>query len=145
MYNIIQYSHSGIMWLVVAMLAVSVLISMLKFIKKCDKPKDYFAKLFSFTSWAINIQALLGIVLLFTSPLIKYQSGFMKSEELRYYGMEHPLMMLIAVGLIAIGLFKSKKKTSSIQKNKTIFIFYSIALVVIMFMIPWHTLIPTKF
>ena len=41
MYNIIQHSHSGIMWLVVGMLTVSVVASMLKFINKCDKPKDY--------------------------------------------------------------------------------------------------------
>jgi len=139
MYNIIQHSHSGIMWLVIAMLTVSVLISMLKFIKKCDKPKDYFAKLFNYTKWAIYIQALLGIALLFTSPLVKYESGFMKSEELRFYGMEHPLMMLIAIGFVAMGLFKTKKKTSSVQKNKTIFIFYAIALIVMLAMIPWKT------
>jgi len=139
MYNIIQHSHSGIMWLVIAMLTVSVLISMLKFIKKCDKPKDYFSKLFNFTKWAIYIQALLGIALLFTSPHVHYAAGFMKNEELRFYGMEHPLMMLIAIGLVAIGLFKTKKKESSIKKNKTIFIFYAIALVVMLAMIPWKT------
>jgi len=139
MYNIIQHSHSGIMWLVIAMLSVSVLVSMLKFIKKCDKPKDFFAKLFNYTKWAIYIQALLGIVLLFTSPHVHYAAGFMKNEELRFYGMEHPLMMLIAIGFVAMGLFKSKKKENSIQKNKTIFIFYAVALIVMLVMVPWES------
>ena len=141
MYNIIQHSHSGIMWLVVAMLTVSVLISMLKFIKKCDKPKDYFSRLFNYTKWAIYIQAVLGIALLFTSHAVSYESGFMKNDQLRFYGMEHPLMMLIAIGFVAIGLFKSKKKESSIQKNKTIFIFYAIALIVMLAMIPWKAIV----
>ncbi len=141
MYNIIQHSHSGIMWLVIAMLTVSVLVSMLKFIKKCDKPKDYFSKLFNYTKWAIYIQALLGIALLFTSHHVQYSAGFMKNEQFRFYGMEHPLMMLIAIGFVAMGLFKAKKKTTSIQKNKTIFIFYAIALIVMLSMIPWKAVL----
>jgi len=47
--------------------------------------------------------------------------------------------MLIAIGFVAIGLFKSKNKETSIQKNKTIFIFYGIALIVMLAMIPWKT------
>ena len=141
MYNIIQHSHSGIMWLVITMLFVSVLLSMLKFIKKCDKPKDYFAKLFLFTKWAMYVQALLGIALLFTSHSVSYESGFMKNEQLRFYGIEHPLMMLIAIGLVAIGLFKSKKKEDIIAKNKTVFIFYAIALLIMGFMIPWTAVV----
>ena len=65
----------------------------------------------------------------------------MKLDQLRFYSIEHPLIMLIAIGLIAIGLFKSKKKINPIQKNKTIFIFYLIALILIVIMIPWQTLI----
>ncbi len=129
------------MWLVVAMLTVSVLISMLKFIKKCDKPKDYFAKLFNLTKWAIYIQAVLGIALLFTSHAVSYHSGFMKNEQLRFYGMEHPLMMLIAIGFVAIGLFKSRKKATYIQKNKTIFIFYGISFIIMVAAIPWQAVL----
>jgi len=68
---------------------------------------------------------------------VHYTSGFMKNEALRFQGLEHPLMMLIAIGLVAIGLFKSKTKATSGQKNKMVFIFYSIALLVILLMVPW--------
>ncbi len=139
MYNIIQHSHSGIMWLVVVMLTVSVLISLFKLIKKDESATAYWRKFFSYTKWLMYIQALLGITLMFISPLVHYGEGFMKNEELRFYGMEHPLMMLIAIGLVSIGLFKSKKKATAVKRNKTIFIYYAIALVVMATMIPWAT------
>ncbi len=141
MYNIIQHSHSGIMWLAVATLILSVLVSFIKFIKKEEIVSTNWFRLFHTTKWLLYIQVILGIILLFISQRVVYGEGFMKSSELRFYGMEHPLMMLIAVGLIAIGLFRSKKKTSAIQKNKTIFIYYTIALIIIMLMIPWKAVL----
>ena len=141
MYNIIQHSHSGIMWLALATLMLSVLISFIKFIKKEEIVSPNWFKLFHTTKWLLYIQVILGIILLFISQRVVYGEGFMKSDELRFYGMEHPLMMLIAVGLIAIGLFRSKKKTSAIRKNKTIFIYYTIALIIMMLMIPWKAVL----
>lgn len=137
MYNIIQHTHSGIMWLVVIMLALSVIFSLLKLIKKEETKSAYWFKFFHYTKWLMYIQALLGITLMFISPLVHYGEEFMKNEELRFYGMEHPLMMLIAIALVSIGLFKSKKKDTVVKKNKTVFIFYLIALVVMAAMIPW--------
>ena len=131
MYNIIQHSHSGIMWLAAATLILSVLVSLIKFIKKEEIISASWFKLFHAAKWLLYIQVVLGVILLFISQWGVYGEGFMKSDERRFYGMEHPLMMLIAVGLVAIGLFRSKKKTSAIQKNKTIFIYYTIALVII--------------
>ena len=83
------------------------------------------------------IQALLGITLMFISPMVNFSSGFMKNEGFRFYGMEHPLMMLIAIGFVSMGLFFSKKKDTAVKKNKTVFIYYTIALIVMLLMIPW--------
>ena len=141
MYNIIQHSHSGIMWLAVAMLVLSVLLSVLTLIKKEETTATKWFRLFKFTKWAFYVQALLGIVLLFISEKVHFGEGFMKSSDLRFYGMEHPLMMLIVVGLMAIGLFKSKKKPTAIQKNKTVMIYFSIALIVVLMMIPWKVVL----
>lgn len=137
MYNIIQHSHSGIMWLAVAMLVISVLLGVLTLIKKEETTAAKWLKLFKFTKWAFYLQALLGIVLFFISPMVTFSEGFMKNEIARFYGMEHPLMMLIVVGLIATGMYKSKKKDTAIQKNKTVLIYFSIALVIVLAMIPW--------
>ncbi len=141
MYNIIQHSHSGIMWLVVIMLFLSVIFSMIKLIKKDEADSAYWYKFFRITKLLMYLQALLGITLMFISPMVHYASGFMKNEELRFYGMEHPLMMLIAIGLVSIGLYKSKKKPTIVRKNTTVFIYFSIALIAMVLIIPWNAVL----
>jgi len=141
MYIIIQHSHSGIMWLVMITLILSVLFSFLGFIRNNKSGYPNLFKLYYATKLLVYIQFILGVILLFVSPKIHYGAGFMKDSDLRFYGMEHPLMMLIAVGLIAFGLFKSKKKPIDTKKNKTVFIYYTIALVVIVLMIPWKAVL----
>lgn len=139
MYNIIQHSHSGIMWIVMLMLSLSVILSLIQSTKKDASVFQY--KFHRITKYAMYLQALLGISLMFISPMVHYGEGFMKNSELRFYGMEHPLMMLIAIGLVSIGLFKSKKKETPAKQNKTVMIYYLIALVVMGYMIPWSAVL----
>jgi len=47
-------------------------------------------------------------------------------------------MMIIASALITIGYSKHKKKLTSTPKFKTLAIFYTIALVVLLSRIPWN-------
>jgi hypothetical protein len=129
------------MWLVVAMLMVSILFGMLKLVTKDETFSVKWFGLFKYTKHLLYLQFLLGLALYFLSPKVHFVSGFMKNEELRFYGMEHPLMMLIAVGLVAWGLFKSKKKTEIFKKIQTITIYYTIALVVIFMMVPWKAVL----
>lgn len=141
MYNIIQHAHSGIMWLAVTMLILSVVFSLLKMIKNEETISTSLFRLFNYTKQLLYVQFVLGVVLLFISPLVHYTSGFMKNEALRFQGLEHPLMMLIAIGLVAVGLFKSKTKTSTKQKYKVVFIYYALALLVIVLMVPWKAVL----
>ena len=141
MYNIIQHSHSGLMYLIVFTLFLSALISFIKFIKKDESTPPNWHKLYQFTKWLMYFQFILGVVLLFISPRNYFGGGTMKSEVLRFYSIEHPLMMLIAIGLVSIGLFQSKKKTNAIQKNKLVFIYYAIALLIVVVMIPWKAVL----
>ncbi len=141
MYNIIQHTHSGIMWIAVAMLFLSVLLATVILIKKKEECFAKREKIFKFTKWLFYFQAVLGIVLLFISEKVHFGEGFMKSKDLRFYGMEHPLMMLIVIAFLAIGLFKAKKKANSLHAIRTILIFYSIALLIVAMMIPWKAVL----
>lgn len=141
MYNIIQHSHSGLMWLVVTLIVLSVLFSFLGLLKKGKTVSPTIVKLFSISVWAVHIQILLGAVLYFISPKVQLIEGFMKSSDLRFNGLEHPLMMIIAAVLITVGYSKSKKKTEAVKKNKTIFIFYLLTLIIILAMIPWKVVL----
>jgi len=61
----------------------------------------------------------------------------MKNAVLRLKNIEHPLLMVIAIALLTIGYSKHKKKRRSSIKFKTLTIFYSLALIAILAMIPW--------
>ena len=61
----------------------------------------------------------------------------MKNSELRKALVEHPVMIIIAITLITMGFSKHKKKETDQSKFKTIAIFYGIALLIILGMIPW--------
>ena len=61
----------------------------------------------------------------------------MKNSTLRSNILEHPLTMIIAIALITIGYSKHKKKLTSAAKFKTIAIFYTIALLLVLAKIPW--------
>ena len=88
-----------------------------------------------------HIQFIIGISLLFTSPLAENfsdMSNVMSNSVLRLKLIEHPTTMLIAIILVTVGRAIAKRKTESRQKFKFIAIFYAIALVLIAIRIPWQ-------
>lgn len=88
-----------------------------------------------------HIQLLVGLLLYFMggkglNALLNVE-GVMKDAQLRFYAIEHGLMMIIAIALITIGYSKAKKQTEASKQYKTIAIFYGLALAIIFVMIPW--------
>jgi energy-converting hydrogenase Eha subunit E len=84
-----------------------------------------------FAMISAHTQLLIGIVLYFLSPLVAFNSTTMKDPVTRYFTVEHWVMMLIALALITIGHSKSKKVVLPEGKHKTITLFYTIALLII--------------
>ena len=94
-------------------------------------------------SLAFDVQVLLGIILLFVSPLA--QSAFadfgaaMSDSTLRRIVLEHPLLMIIAAVLVHVGVSRGRKTDSS----RTAAIFYVLAAIIVAYAIPWdRSLIP---
>jgi hypothetical protein len=61
----------------------------------------------------------------------------MKNSALRFYAVEHILLMIIALVLVHIGRSKSKKAVAPWKKHRVAAIYYGIALVLILAAIPW--------
>jgi hypothetical protein len=61
----------------------------------------------------------------------------MHERVIRFFGMEHITMMLIAIILITIGSAKAKRKTTDADKFKTMAIWFTISLMIILSSIPW--------
>jgi len=98
-----------------------------------------------FTS-LIDLQFLTGIILYFVvSPITKtaFQNfgAAMKNADLRFYVLEHAIMMLIAVVLIHIGWSGAKKARNDRSRYGRILIFFGLALIIILASIPWTRVI----
>ena len=137
----IQTIHSYWAYLILVVLILAVLKSFYGYFTK----KDYDANAFRvslFTLIVSHIQLLIGLLLYFTSVRFGLWSDLgvaevMKNAGIRLYLIEHPTINILAVALITIGYSKHKKKLVSRPKYKTIAIFYTIALVLILSRIPW--------
>jgi membrane protein DedA with SNARE-associated domain len=99
--------------------------------EKSDKMINLFAMV------SLHTQLLLGLILYFTSPKVTFIQGWMKVSQSRFYGMEHIAVMLIAIVLVTIGRRKAENATEPAKKHKTIALWYTIGLILILASIPW--------
>ncbi len=142
MYNTVQTLHSYWAYLVLLILILATFNALIKFFGK----KEYHAKDFRlslFTLIVMHIQLLIGIVLFFVSDYLSLISemgmgSIMKNSSLRSNIIEHPITMILVVILITIGYSKHKKKLTSTAKFKTITIFYTLSLLLVLAKIPWN-------
>ena len=88
-----------------------------------------------------DIQLLLGLILYFNNAwfdrLKSNTSEVMKDGVLRFFAMEHVLMMIIAWLLVHVGRSMVKRAGTDAQKHKRSLLFFGLALVIILAMIPW--------
>ncbi len=88
-----------------------------------------------------DIQLLLGLVLYFGNSwfdMLKSNTAeVMKTGAMRFFAMEHALMMIIAWLLVHVGRSMVKRADTDAQKHKRSLIFFGIALLLILAMIPW--------
>ena len=93
------------------------------------------------TATIIHIQLMIGVWLYVISPIVRYFfSNFSEAihiRDIRFFGMEHITMMLLAIVIISIGSAKAKRKPTDVEKFKTMAIWYTVGLVVILANIPW--------
>lgn len=135
--------HSYSAYLVLLLLVLSTANALIGLASK----REYSAKDFRISLLTLitsHIQLLIGIILYFTNNYVSQFSELgmgeiMKNRALRSTLVEHPTTMIIALALITIGYSKHKKKLTSKPKFKTLSIFYTIALVLILSKIPWNT------
>lgn len=142
MYTTVQFLHSYWAYLVVLVVFLATFNAVLGLSAK----RDYGAKDFRISLFALivsHIQLLIGLVLFFVSPLglkaiqANGMGAVMKDSTLRLNAIEHPTVMIIVIVLITIGYSKHKKKLVSKPKFKTLAIFYTLALILLLSRIPW--------
>ena len=134
MYNMLTHAHSGLRYLVLFFLVAAIVTSWSSWSKKTAYPAGKMP-LFGFIF--THVQLLIGLVLYFISPKVQFGADMMKDATLRFYGVEHISMMLVAIIVITIGYSKAKRQAPDPKGHKTVFTFYLIGLILILASIPW--------
>jgi hypothetical protein len=140
MYGYLLIIHSYLRWIVLGFLLFGLIFI---FIKKSKKAiyttKDY--RLFKVIKNVFNLQFLVGILLLTQSPMVKafwsQASQAVKWREIRFFGLEHPFMMILGVILLNVFTDKTKDKIGTHTAFNYLFIRYLIILFILFVSIPW--------
>lgn len=140
MYSYLLIIHSYLRWIVLGFLLFGL---MFIFIKKSKKAlyttKDY--RLFKVIKNVFNLQFLVGILLLTQSPMVKafwsQASQAVKWREIRFFGLEHPFMMILGVILLNVFTDKTKDRIGTHTAFNYLFIRYLIILFILFVSIPW--------
>ena len=127
------HAHSGLRWLVLIFLLLAIIKSFGGwFGKKPFKKTDNLIAilLISFT----HMQALIGLALYFMGGwgIVFGNMSIIKGNDVfRFWSLEHLFIRLTAVVLITLGRIKSKKAATDAAKHRNGALFYSLALLLI--------------
>ena len=141
MYSAALTLHSALRWVVL-------LIGLLVVARACAgwtgqrpwTPADNRASLW-FTI-ALEIQLLAGLLLYFVlSPLTQMAleniAATMRNPSLRFWSVEHPFGMVVALVLAHVGRVRIRKATTDAGRHEVAAIVFAIAMVVILLSSPW--------
>lgn len=134
--------HSILRWLVLLSVATAGIVALRGYLAKA--PIIVWERSVAILAMVLcHVQLLLGLVVYAmkfkTYSLMSNQGHqtMMTNAVIRYWKMEHIAGMILAIALVTIGRSLSKKATTEPGKQLRIAIFYLIALLIFLVMIPW--------
>lgn len=135
--NIVFHAHSGLRWLVLAGVVLILIKSIVGLISNGSYGK--FDKILgSATVGFMDLQLLLGLVLYFGySGYTKNLTFNMEDAEVRFWSVEHLLLMLLAIVSAHVGKVISKRSDDPSVQFKFQAIFFGLSLVLMIVGIPW--------
>lgn len=141
MYTGLVHLHNFLRWVILILLLVAIVRHLMgmtgkKTFTSTDKRVDFFLMT------AAHIQFLLGIIQWFFGDFGRNLAAngmgdVMKNSVARFWVVEHPVGMIVAVALITVGRGVFKKNIPDPAKHKRAFWFFFIALIIILASVPW--------
>ena len=137
MYAAVLFIHSYLRWLVLAA-GVALLVAGLRGASQSPRSLD---RLHSAFLGLLDFQLVLGLWLyFFLSPLAAAArhnlAVAMKEPNLRFFGVEHLVTMLIAIIVAHLGRVRSKRKTGP-ARSRSVAITQTVWLLLTLAAIPW--------
>jgi hypothetical protein len=140
MYQTFVQLHSIGRWIVLALLVIAIFRSATAGSRPYVKSDNTVGLLLTIFS---DLMLLLGVYLWFVGD-VGYQpikesgmAGVMQNPVLRFFTTQHMVGMLVAIALIHIGKAQGKKNLPDRTKHRRMFVYYLIALLIMIACIPW--------
>jgi hypothetical protein len=131
MYDILKLTHSYLRYFILVMLIIVIVLALVGWLNKRPFTRRH-DKVGLFLFICTHTQLLIGLILYFVSPVVIFSGSSMKNPGLRYWLVEHNFAMLIAIVLITLARTTSKKMPVDQNKHKRMFLFNTIALIIIL-------------
>jgi hypothetical protein len=134
--------HSLLRWVILILLLISIVKAYTGW-KSGTNVRAGDRKIWLFTMIASHLTLLLGLYqwLIGRYGIISMHlpegTSAPEGKYLRFFQIEHPVMMILAILLITRGYTISKKPFADGVGNKKVFQYFVIALLIILLMIPW--------
>jgi hypothetical protein len=134
--------HNILRWIILILL----LVSLVKAFTGWKGKKTFSAgdgKLWLFTMISAHITLLLGLyqVLMgrygILSTELPVGTNVMKDKFYRFFWVEHPIAMILAIVFITLGRGMAKKAVPADVKYRQAFLFFLVALLLILAAVPW--------
>jgi len=142
MYHGLLLLHNLLRWIILLLAIVAIYRSFTGM--NANKPfTDADKKIGLYLMIAAHITLLIGLYQWAVGPLGLQNIlnlGFgavMKDRVYRFYAVEHLSGMIIAIALITLGRGVARKKIADAAKHKRAFWFFFIAILIILFSVPW--------
>lgn len=140
MKDILLQIHSLVRWAVLFSLLYAIIMAGYGWLTKARFTKAHNVVRHS-TATISHIQLLLGILLYTQSPIttqfLEYYQFKEGWNEVIFFGCIHISLMIISIIIITLGSSLAKRKEDSKSKFRIIFIYFLIALLIILMAIPW--------
>jgi hypothetical protein len=90
----------------------------------------------------LDTQVLLGIILFFffssdSTAMFRNFGAAMSNPTQRFFGMEHWLMMVVAMVVAHVGRSQSRKAADALSKHKRAALWFGASLLLVLIAVPW--------
>jgi len=139
MYTTALFVHSWLRWVVLILGLIAAGRALTAGRRQWTRIDHQVGVLFGIT---FDIQMLIGLILYFllspfTREALQDVGAAMKNSGLRFWAVEHPFGMVVALALVHIGNARIRKTYDDRRKHRLAAIFFTLALLIMLVTIPW--------
>jgi hypothetical protein len=140
-YPVLLVVHSWLRWVVIALgvAASARALGGWRARRSWARLDDHLGRWFTV---AFDLQVLAGLTLyLFVSPIttaaFQAPGGIMHNSVLRFWAVEHPFAMIVALALAHVGRARARRATEAWRRHRAAAIFFGLALAALLVGMPW--------